>query len=257
MNVDRALDLEPAHVGAREDVARCPASRPGSGRSGRCRTGSRGGRRARARRRARPGRPARAPRHVSRETRAGVLEARHAPTACPRAARPRAGDVAQRGVRARSQQLAPRALVEVEADAARPDQAAAEAAAAERGRQVEEVAAEPAAVGRRSAGSRRRRPARPGRRCGWPGARARARCRAAPRARGGGAAARERLDRLAVGRRVADRGVPGERLHVVDACACRARRPAPARRRGAGSRARSRGGRPARRGTGSGSAPAR
>ncbi len=51
--------------------------------------------------------------------------------------------------------------LDVEADAAGPHQAAAEAAAAQERGQVEEVAAQAAAVRRPSAGSRRRRPARP------------------------------------------------------------------------------------------------
>ena len=39
MNASGALDLQPAHVGAREDVCRCATTTRGYGRSGRCRRG--------------------------------------------------------------------------------------------------------------------------------------------------------------------------------------------------------------------------
>ena len=58
----------------------------------------------------------------------------------------RAGNVAERRFEA-TQALLDAGLVQIEADAAGPDHAAAEAAAAQEGGQVEEIAAEPPAVG--------------------------------------------------------------------------------------------------------------
>ena len=106
-------------------------------------------------------------------------------------------------------------VVQVEADAARPDQAAAEAAAAQQGGQVEEVAADAAAVG----GGRQEADV------AGQGAQVAGVVGQPLQFQGDAAqhlgpdrdlAAGQRLDRLAVGRRVADRRVAGHRLHRVD-----------------------------------------
>ena len=181
---DGALDLQPAHVGAGEHVARWSRWRRGSGRSGRCPHGkswrtsrfSAAGPRRRADQpqvaRPRPAEPARSPRTAP------------APRRCPRAGRPRSPRPAAPPPAARG--TAPPRVPGPGRSRRRPGgPARGRSGCRTGGGQVQEVAAEPAAVRGRRAGSRRRWRARPGRRCGWPAAPAPARCRAAPAARAG------------------------------------------------------------------------
>ncbi len=151
-----------------------------------------------------------------RRDRARCPRSAPAPTACPTAARPRRVDVALRGVEPRRAARATRARVDVEADAAGADQAAAEAAAAQRARSG---SGSRRAAGRRSdaVGRKPTSPASAPRSPVWLASRSSSSAIAAQRVRArGDAAPGERLDDLAVGGRVADRGVAGERLDVVD-----------------------------------------
>ena len=176
--LERALDLEPAHERAR--VARRPPtpSRPGCARSGRRRRDGRAARRARPRTRARPDRRSPSSTHVSRGHHAHALEPRlHRRVPNISSA---TGSSSSRSAFQPVAHLARHRRRDVERDAARPDQTAAVAIAGERHEQVQALAAHAARRTPPPAGTRRRPRSRRGRRCGWPAARARARCRGSP-----------------------------------------------------------------------------
>ncbi len=142
----RVLDLQPAHIGAGEDVAGLARGDGDVARSGRCPTAGRGGRRARA--------PTRA-RGRADDAQLGGTRSRGRGPASSNRAMHRLGVPEQldgrrwcRSRRARrgGGRFGHARGVDIEADAAGTDQAAAEAAAAQQGRHVQEIAADAAAV---------------------------------------------------------------------------------------------------------------
>ena len=194
----RALDLQPAHAGAGEDVAARPDGHRHLREAVPAGRDDRSARRAPGRRRAPPGRPGRAPR-PARRTRVPTSSKRARTEAASQSQAAACSTSRERRVAAARAARRARSGVEVVAAAAGPHQAAPEAVAAEQRGEVEEIAADPAAGRRRSAGTPRRRPARRGRRCGWPAARARARCARSHCARSGASAPGQRLEHRRVG----------------------------------------------------------